>query len=236
MCSGVAIRLRARSPSSSCSSATTARSASAGVWTASTQPPEIGVAAETAHSTLTTVSQTEFVFEEPLEERTSRGLLQTFWALSLANLVDHVEGRPITYRCDFSSRQLQAEIEINAPREAVYDALTDSAKVSAWFAFPIGIEPRVGGRFAMGGFESGHAAMIIALEHDRKMSVDWGVWGVGTWELADSGSKTRLTFVQSGFQTPRPPYAAWMGTVAGFASLRRFVETNAWRPIYTAAA
>ena len=56
-------------------------------------------------------------------------------------------------------------------------------------------------------------------------------------EIEDErGGKTRLTFTQSGFTTPRPPYAAWMGTLAGFASLRRFVEFDPWRPIYAAAA
>src|SRR5215510_8423104 len=136
---------------------------------------EISLDPESASSTIVTISQTHFDFQEALEERTSRGMLQTFWALALANLVDHVEGRPITHRCDFTSQQLHAEITISAPREAIYDALTDSDKFSAWSGFPVGIEPRVGGRFVMGGFESriGYAAMIVELEPGRKMSVDW---------------------------------------------------------------
>jgi uncharacterized protein YndB with AHSA1/START domain len=199
---------------------------------------EISLDPESASSTIVTISQTHFDFQEALEERTSRGMLQTFWTLALANLVDHVEGRPITHRCDLTSPELHAEITINAPREAIYDALTDSDKASAWMGFPVGIEPRVGGRFAMGGFESpvGYAAMIVELEPGRKMSVDWGDNGMATWDLADSGGKTRLTFIQSGFTTPRPPYAGWMGTLAGVASLRRFVEVDPWRPIYAAAA
>ena len=32
------------------------------------------------------------------------------------------------------------------------------------------------------------------------------------------GGKTRLTFVQSGFTTPRTPYAGWMGTLAGLTA------------------
>ena len=73
--------------------------------------------------------------------------------------------------------------------------------------------------------------MVVELEPGRKMSVDWGDNGIATWELADSGGKTRLTFIQSGFTTPRPPFAGWMGTLAGLASLRRFVEVDPWRPI-----
>jgi hypothetical protein len=66
--------------------------------------------------------------------------------------------------------------------------------------------------------------------------VDFGDGGVATWELEDSQGKTRLTFVQSGFSTPRPPYAAWLGTVAGFLSLRRYVEEPDWKSIYMAVS
>src|SRR6266851_9167067 len=173
---------------------------------------EITLAAETANSTIVSVSQTHFDFQEALSGSTIRGVLQTFWALALANLADYLEGRPITHRCDFTSSHLRADVDINAPRQMVYAALTDSDKASTWFGFPIGIEPRVGGRFAMGGFDAGHAAKIVDLEPERTMSVDFGDTGIGTWELADSGGKTRLTFVQSGFKTTRPPYAAWLGT------------------------
>jgi hypothetical protein len=66
------------------------------------------------------------------------------------------------------------------------------------------------------------------------MSVDFGDGGVSTWELEDSQGKTRLTFVQSGFSTPRPPYAAWLGTMTGLLSLRRYAEEPNWKSIYVA--
>ena len=53
-----------------------------------------------------------------------------------------------------------------------------------------------------------------------------------TWELEDSGGKTRLTVVQSGFDAGRPPYGAWAGIVSGVAELRRFHELSDWRPIW----
>ena len=56
------------------------------------------------------------------------------------------------------------------------------------------------------------------------MAVDFGDSGISTWELEDSQGKARLTFVQSGFSAPRPPYAAWLGTLAGLLSLRRYME------------
>ena len=58
---------------------------------------EISLDPESASSTIITISQTHCDFQEALEERTNRGMLQTFWTLALANLVDHVEGRPITH-------------------------------------------------------------------------------------------------------------------------------------------
>jgi uncharacterized protein YndB with AHSA1/START domain len=162
---------------------------------------------ERPDSTILTLSQTHFDMQEALTETTIRGVLYTFWALSLANLADHLEGRELTARCDFTSAEMRAQFLIDASLENVYDSLIDSDKASRWFGFPIGIEPWVGGRFAMGGLESlppggVFAARIVALEPGRTMSVDWGDNGIATWELENSNGKTRLTFVQSGFTTP----------------------------------
>ena len=175
-----------------------------------------------------------------MAETTIRGVLYTFWALSLANLADHLEGRELTARCDFTSAEMRAQFLIDASLETVYDSLIDSDKASRWFGYPIGIEPWVGGRFAMGGLESVppgvFAARIVALEPGRTMSVDWGDNGIATWELENSNGKTRLTFVQSGFTTRRPPYAGWMGTLSGFAELRRFHEQNDWQRMWLEVA
>ena len=191
---------------------------------------------ERPDSTILTLSLSHFDMQEAMAETTIRGVLYTFWALSLANLADHLEGRELTARCDFTSAEMRAQFLIDASLEKVYDSLIDSDKASRWFGYPIGIEPWVGGRFAMGGFESGFAARIVALEPGRTMSVDWGDNGIVTWELENSNGQTRLTFVQSGFTTKRPPYAGWMGTLAGFAELRRFHEKNDWQPMWLQVA
>ena len=199
---------------------------------------EIHVEPDGADASVISVSQTHYDFQLALAESSSLSVIETFWAFSLGNLVDFLDGREVGYRCDFTSSDLRAELEINAPRERIYAALVDSDQISAWFGFPIGIEPWVGGRFAMGGLDEplrdqlGGTPTIVALEPGRKMAVDFGDGGVATWELEDSQGKTRLTFVQSGFSTPRPPYAAWLGTLSGFLSLRRFVEEPDWKSIY----
>ncbi|MEU5525448.1 SRPBCC family protein [Micromonospora chersina] len=183
-------------------------------------------------STVLTLRQSHFSFEEAMSGSSIRGVLQTFWALAIANLNAHLEGRPLLPRTDFTSADLRGEVVIDAPMDKVWTSLTDSEQASAWFGFPIGIEPWVGGRYAMGGFDAGYAAKVVDLTPGRALSVDWGPTGVSTWELAESGGRTKLTFVQSGFDEGNPPYAAWTGSVAGLAELRRFHEMADWQPIW----
>ncbi|GIJ19772.1 SRPBCC family protein [Micromonospora lutea] len=76
------------------------------------------------------------------------------------------------------------------------------------------------------------AARVVDLEPGRKVSVDWGAPGVTSWELAESEGRTKLAFVQSGFDEQNPPYAAWAGNVSGLAELRRFHEVPAGQPIW----
>jgi uncharacterized protein YndB with AHSA1/START domain len=194
---------------------------------------EISLAEEGPDSTIVSLTQSHYSREEQMSGSSIRGVMQTFWCLSLANLVDHLEGRTLSVKADFTSAVMRDEVLIDAPRDQVYDSLIDSEKVTAWFGFPIGIEPWVGGRYSMGGFESGHAAKVIDLEPGSRVSVDWGGGpGITTWELADSDGKTRLTIVQSGFDEQNPPYAGWLGNVSGFAELRRYHELPDWRPIW----
>jgi uncharacterized protein YndB with AHSA1/START domain len=188
---------------------------------------EITLEPETPESTVITVSQTGWSYEYVLTGST-RGVLQTFWALAIANLADHLDGRELTPKLDFTSSELRTEVLIDGPRDEVYDAMTDSAKISQWFGIPIEVEHEVGGTFSMGGQP---VAKVIALT-PTGMSTDWGKAGISTWELADSGGKTRLTFVQSGFDESQPPYAGWLGWLSGIAELRRFVELDGWQPIW----
>nr|WP_307868865.1 SRPBCC domain-containing protein [Umezawaea beigongshangensis] len=155
---------------------------------------EIALEEESATSTVLSPSQTEAPdWREALTGSTVRGVLHTFWTLSIANPADHLEGR--------------AE---------VYDSL---------------VNPEVGGRFATGGFDlDENPAKIVDLEPGRRMSMSWENL-VDTRELADADGKTRLTFVQSGFDG-RPPRAGWLGRLGGVAELCRFHERSDWRPTW----
>lgn len=116
---------------------------------------EFQLTAEGADSTVLTLTQSHFDFAEAMSGSSIRGVLQTYWALAIANLAAHLEGRPPLPRTDFTSADLRGELVIAAPADKVWQSLTDSEQASAWFGFPIGIEPWVGGRYAMGGFDAG---------------------------------------------------------------------------------
>ena len=194
---------------------------------------EFAVEEDGPAATILTLSQSHYDHQEALEGTSIRGVLQTFWYLTLANLAEHFEGRELTPKVDFTGRSaLRAEVLIDATPGKVFDSLIDSESVTRWFGFPIAIEPQVGGRYAMGGFDNPHPAKILELEPDRKLSVDWGGTGVGTWELEGSGGKTKLTLTQSGFDGTQPPFAGWAGILSGLAELRRFHEVPDWKPIW----
>jgi hypothetical protein len=93
-------------------------------------------------------------------------------------------------------------------------------------------ELRPGGRWAVGGFEvNDDPARIIDLQPGRSMSVDWR-GQVASWELTDVDGRTRLTFFRSGYDETEPPYDGWLGSLSGFAELRRFHEMKDWRPMW----
>ncbi|MEH0980868.1 SRPBCC family protein [Micromonospora sp. CPCC 205556] len=196
---------------------------------------EIRLTPDGPESTVLTLTQSHFDFAEAMSGSSIRGVLQTWWSLSIANLASHLDGRPLLPKTDFTAADLRGELLIGAAADRVWQSLTDSEQASAWFGYPIGIEPWVGGRYAMGGFEAGNAAKVVDLEPGRKLSVDWGPIGVSTWELAESDGKTKLTFVQSGFDEANPPYGAWSGVVSGLYELRRFNEEADWQPIWLPA-
>ncbi|MBC6446043.1 SRPBCC family protein [Actinokineospora xionganensis] len=193
---------------------------------------EVTLEPENDHTTVLTLSQSGMpTWEEMTTDTTPRSALQTFWALAVANLVDHLDNRPLTAQCDFTTTDMRARFDIAADPADVFDALVDPEKFSDWFGAKCEMEPYVGGRFAMGGFDvEDNPGTIVAFDPGRKLAIDLGPAGVSTWELDGSDGKTRITFVQSGFD--HPPYDAWMGWLSGFAELRRYFEIKDWKNIW----
>ena len=191
--------------------------------------------AEDEDGTLVTLSQSDLPsFAEVLaDEAGARGALSTFWSLAIANLADYLAGRELTAKCDFTSNELRASVVIDAAPEQVFDSMTQSEQFARWFGANVDIEPYVGGRFAMGGFElDPGGAKFVEFEPGRKATLRFADGMTDSWELEGSDGKTRLTVVESGFDPANPPYPGWTGWLGGLAALRRYHELPQQRSIW----
>ena len=190
---------------------------------------------EGAGGTLLTLTQSDMPsFADVLADTAGpRGELQTFWTLAIENLSDYLSGRELTPKCDFTSAELQGSVVIDAEPEAVFDSLTQAEHFSKWSGAHVDIEPYVGGRFAMGGFDMDPGGIkFVEFEPGRKATLRFADGLTASWELDGSDGRTRLTFVQSGFDVDNPPYPGWAGWLAGVAELRRYHEVPRWRTIW----
>lgn len=195
---------------------------------------DIALDEESAGSTILTLGQTDLpTWDVAIAESTMLSVIHTFWALSIANLIDHVEGRELTPKVDFTSARMREVFVIGAAPKDVFASILDPDTFSRWFGARVEVEPYVGGRWSMGGFELDPSpARIIDLDPARRFSIRFDDGVVTTWELEDSDGQTRLTFSQSGFDEGRPPYGGWMGWLGGIAELRRYHELPDWRPAW----
>lgn len=197
---------------------------------------EFTLAEEGADTVISLVQSDVPPIEDAIRNTGPLSILVTFWSLAIANLVDHVEGRATTPKCDFTATaELREEITVGAAPEEVYRSLMEPDRFRRWFGFGMSVEPREGGRWAMGDdFSQEHSvARIIELDPGRKVTLEWPGM-ISTWELAGADGRTRLTFVHSGFDETNPPHADWTGWLSGMAALRRFHELPAFRPIWLA--
>jgi uncharacterized protein YndB with AHSA1/START domain len=190
---------------------------------------------EDGGGTLLTLTQSDLPsFAEVLSDKAGpRGELQTFWSVAIENLSDYLLGRDLTPKCDYTSAQLQVSVVIDAAAEAVFDSLTQPEHFRKWFGAKVDIEPYVGGRFAMGGFDLDPGGIkFVEFEPGHKATLRFADGETTTWELDGSDGRTRLTLVQSGFDVDNPPYPGWAGWLAGLAELRRYHEVPHWRTIW----
>ncbi|MFC7479392.1 SRPBCC domain-containing protein [Luedemannella flava] len=191
--------------------------------------------AEDEDGTLVTLSQSDLPsFEDVIHDRAgARGAVQTFWSLAIANLADYLAGRELTPACDFTSSDMRTSVLIDAAPDKVFDSMVQPEHFRRWFGAHVDIEPYVGGRFAMGGFEMDPGgAKFVEFEPGRKASLRFVDGETTTWELEGSHGKTRLTLKHSGFNPDNPPYAGWVGWLGGLAELRRYHELPQWRSIW----
>lgn len=159
---------------------------------------------------------------------------EDFWFLSLENLRRHLDGKaPV--RCDFSRSMLgdiHHAIEIDAPPDRVFDILIQPEQLQRWIASQATVEPRVGGRYDL-GWGSVASLRILELVPGEHLRLDWSDEQRQTildWTLEESGGKTRLTLVHSGF-TPDQDTGMVNGWLNFMSWIKSIAEYGAdWKP------
>ncbi len=158
--------------------------------------------------------------------------MHTFWPLAIANLAEHVEGRELTPKADFTAgraNEVRVEFAVAAPPEQVWASLVDPQTIEKWFGWAAEVEPHVGGRMGVGV-----DGKIFEFEPPDKLVYGDAEGAVVRWELAGSAGRTHLTFVQSGYTEDEWDDAAQheAGWLAAFAQLKRMHELgDGWTPL-----
>jgi activator of HSP90 ATPase len=101
------------------------------------------------------------------------------------------------------SKSIRQTVTFKASSHAVYEALMDSKKQTAFTGGEAKISRKVGGKFTIyGGDIEGENLELVP---DRKIVQSWrysdwpaGVFSKATFNLAEADGKTKLTFTQNG--------------------------------------
>ena len=109
-----------------------------------------------------------------------------------------------------SNKPLVIERTLDAPVEAVWEAITDNEKMKQWYFNIPSFNPVEGFEFSFtAGNEAKeyvHHCKITAVVPNRKLSYTWKYDGYPgesevTWELFPEGDKTKLVLTHSGLHT-----------------------------------
>ncbi|MBZ0286887.1 MAG: SRPBCC domain-containing protein [Anaerolineae bacterium] len=176
--------------------------------------------------------------EKPGALPVSRFSFEDFWFLSLENLRRYLDGRKADARIDFTDEAMKGDIqhtiEIDAPASTVFAILIQPEHLNRWIASNASVEPVKDGAYSF-GWAVDSPMKILEIEPDQKLSYSWspmpGESGtVVTWTLEESGGKTRLTLVHSGFAPDQHPgeYAGWRNYQNWVRSLAEYGA--AWQP------
>lgn len=168
-------------------------------------------------------------------EGPSRYAMEDVWFLMLENLKGHIQGRDVV-RCDFTRHsigKLTHTIEIDGSPEAVWKALIDPSQLNRWIASNARVEPRKGGAWDLGWGDVGQFE-ILSIEPNERLSISWTETDektVVTWTLQESGGKTRLTIVHSGFAPDKHVDEYDVGWLQYLVSIKSLVEFGIeWLP------
>jgi uncharacterized protein YndB with AHSA1/START domain len=155
-------------------------------------------------------------------------------------MTDHTkaETAPTTSRpSGAGTRAAKGEIEIDAPIEVVWKALTDARELERWFPLDARVEPGEGGAIWMSWRNEYEGEQeILAWDPPRHLKTSWRMHAddqppqATDYRLESRGGKTIVRVVTSGFPTD----AAWdewvQGTIDGWAfelrSLKHYLERH----------
>jgi uncharacterized protein YndB with AHSA1/START domain len=93
---------------------------------------------------------------------------------------------------------IEKEIVLPAPREEVWEALTDPGRLEDWFANSVELDLRPGGgaSFRWSNGEERHAT-FTEIDPGRRLAFDWEDDGAVEFTLDDDVDGTLLTVVES---------------------------------------
>lgn len=93
---------------------------------------------------------------------------------------------------------IRREIVLPAPREEVWEALTDAERLEDWFANDVDLDLRPGGgasfRWSNGEERS---ATVTEVDPERRLAFEWDDDGEVEFTLEDDGDGTLLTVVET---------------------------------------
>jgi uncharacterized protein YndB with AHSA1/START domain len=186
-------------------------------WTMFGVPTRVGITLtpeEIDHGSATRVA-VEHTFDRVIDGPRPKELVDDWWRFTLGNLTAHTAGHGQIMRPDFAdpSPEVTLSIEIDAPPEKVFRALTEPEALNQWMARDATVDLRVGGTFDLGWQapdeieHQGPAMEILELEPNSKLTISWPDWRGDTsvptqsvtWMLEPDGDGTRVTLVHSGF-------------------------------------
>ena len=93
---------------------------------------------------------------------------------------------------------IRREIVLPAPREEVWEALTEPERLEDWFANDVDLDLRPGGgaSFRWSNGEERHAT-VTEVDHEHRLTFEWDDEGEVELTLDDDVDGTRLTVVES---------------------------------------
>lgn len=172
------------------------------------------------------------------EWEAGHGSMTDFWVASLENLRLHALGHTGLLLCDYRRERGRVElnVEIDSDTSRVWEGLTDEQELDRYFASGAKVELKPGGVFSY-GWEAGGPQQVVRIEPGRSLDVTWQWGGEGEthvrWELSESGGRTRLNLVHSGFgdRKSQDYYAGWTSFLV---CLKAMLELgDAWSKVET---